>query len=152
MASSLPQHNNKSNSPNAASSELCPSCGQFTDERGLSEHTGWCFDCSDTIVSVRTSSSDHAIETHADAIEYFMQTAESGLSVWRALELARQDRPRCVVCGEEIRRSRRSAIFCRRHPLCRRYSRRYVYLYTRKKDPMSKAQALATVLSQLTGE
>lgn len=144
MASSLP-HN-----PDAASSEVCPSCGNFTDERGLSEFTGWCFDCSSVIASVSTSSSFVAVEHHAEAIQFYQHT--ESVSVRRALELTRQDRPRCVVCGEEIRRSKRSAIFCRRHPLCRSYSRRYVYLYTRKKDPMSKAQALATVLSQLTGE
>jgi hypothetical protein len=127
VTSSLPQFNS---SPDAGSSEVCPNCGNFTDEKGLSDVTGWCADCTDRTVSVRTNTSEQTLATHADAIQHFIRT--EGVSVWRAVELARQDRPRCVVCGEVMKRAVRKAIFCRRHPLCRTWSRRYVYLYTQR--------------------
>jgi len=71
------------------------------------------------------------------------------VSVWTALDLARNDRPKCAVCGQVIQRAKRNAIFCRQNKECRRMSRRYVYLYTEKH--MSKVEALAIVLSELTG-
>lgn len=111
--------------PNETSSEdcVCPSCGNFTDAKGLNEVTGWCIDC--TTLSAGNAAADVVVHHPFDI-------------------------PKCIVCGEPIRRSRRFAIFCRRHSLCRRYARRYVYLYSER--GISKAEALAIVLRELTGE
>lgn len=153
---------------------FCPSCGTFVN--ALDEVTGWCELCNGvTLSNTNNVSSVSAIESNqrphskgphatskfelalaanADAIEYITRDkGDTGAtSLTRALELARSDRPTCVVCGERIKRSSRNAVFCRTHSLCRLYSRRYVYLYRERKPPMSKSEALATILEQLNGE
>jgi recombinational DNA repair protein RecR len=141
-----------SHSPTETSSELCPKCGQFTDIRGLSEVTGWCHDCTNqTTFIVNVTSSSNAVEmslaANVVAVQHYVL---QGQSIWQALVSARGDRPRCVVCGNIIRRAKRNAIFCRQTQECRRYSRRYVYLYTERQ--LSKAEALGSVLRELTGE
>ena len=140
-------------SPNEPSSELCPNCGQFADIRGLSEVTGWCYNCTSQSqqISFAANASSHTVElalaANVVAVEHYVS---QGQSIWQALDSARQDRPKCVVCGNVIPRAKRNSVFCRQHPLCRRYSRRYVYLYQHRQ--MSKAEALALVLTELTGE
>ena len=124
---------------------LCPSCGHYTDF--LDEHTGWCSDCSSR-TAVNSSKIELAFAANANAVEFYVSSIN--VSVWQALALARQDRPRCIVCGREMRRAPRNAIFCRKTSECRRVSRRYVYLYTDK--GLDKTQALAQIMSELTGE
>lgn len=130
--------------------EFCPCCGKDVEE--LIETTGWCLHCT-THVSIITgtdyvnSKLSLSMAANADSIEYYMKLNNS---VWQALALARQDRPVCVVCGERIKRASRTSIFCRVNPECRRYSRRYTYLYRDKN--LSKSEALAQILTELTGE
>lgn|SRR5215472_228774 len=126
------------------SPHFCPNCGNYT--QSLDEYTGWCADCSSPPVTF--TKIELALAFNAEAIEHY--TSSMNVSVWKALRLARQDRPRCIVCGREIHRASRTAIFCRRTAECRRYSRRYVYLYTDK--GLDKTQALAQIMSELTGE
>lgn len=146
MASLQPLPNSL-DSPEATSSELCPSCGKFADERGLSEVTGWCYECTPPNNSSQRDSTELALHAHADAIEHFIG---EGQTVWQALDSARMGRPTCVVCGESITRAKRNSIFCRRTSECRRYSRKYVYLY--RERGKSKAEALSMVLTEITGE
>lgn len=125
---------------------VCPNCGDFADERGMNEVTGWCYNCTPlTEVSTERNSTERALHAHADAIEHFVS---QGQTVWQALDSARMGRPTCVVCGESIARAKRSAIFCRRTSECRRYSRKYVYLY--RERGKSKAEALSLVLHEIT--
>ena len=124
---------------------LCPECGNYTDF--LDEYTGWCSDCSSRI-TVNSTKIELAFAANANAVEFYVSSMN--VSVWQALTLAQQDRPRCIVCGRELHRAPRNAIFCRKTAECRRYSRRYVYLY--RERGLDKTQALAQVMSELTGE
>src|SRR5215510_7471105 len=101
--------------------EVCPSCGNFTDDRGLNEITGWCYECSPLVTT--------------SPPKFYIRHSDPG--------------PFCVVCGGRIERAKRNAIFCRQHKECRRMSRRYVYLYTERN--MTKVAALATILNELNG-
>ena len=122
----------------------CPNCG--TESNYLDEVTGWCAVCSGG-TSVASTKIELAFTANADAVEFYVSTTNA--SVWQALTLARQDRPRCIVCGEVLHRAPRTAIFCRKKKECRRYSRRYVYLYTNK--GLDKTQALAQIMNELSG-
>jgi hypothetical protein len=121
--------------------EICPSCGKWVSE--LSEETGFCGECSPKVVSQLES----YLLANADEIEHYLL---QGLSLNQAIDRlhANNGRPRCLVCGHTITRAKRTAVFCRRTKECRRYSRRYVYLY--RELGMSKSQALAQVLEELT--
>ena len=130
--------------PSPQSPYLCPKCGLFVDS--LDDLTGWCASCTARI-SRTTVTGFATIASYSSAIGFFIAT--ENVSVWEALTLTRQDRPRCIVCGDELHRSRRYAIFCHKKKECRRYSRRYVYLYT-KKD-LDKTQALAQIMDELSG-
>ena len=128
---------------------VCPNCGNYADE--LDEYTGWCRTCS--YVPTNRDTLEISFAANADAIEFYISTGRQfgktrALSVWKALKLAQADRAICVVCGNRIARASRSAIFCRKTPECRRYSRRYVYLYREK--GLTKVEALAIVLEELT--
>src|SRR5215831_1431863 len=125
----------------------CPSCGNLVTE--LHELTGFCGTCSkpSTGGNHNVVKQERALAKNADAIEHYL-TNGSATTTWQALRLARQDRAICVVCGQPISHASRNVVFCRRYAECRRYSRRYVYLYTERK--MTKAEALATVFSELT--
>ena len=140
--------------PSSASplKEVCPKCGDFAI---VDEVTGWCYDCSGLVSNPSTgqtlstnygNKTEIAFAANADAIEYHL--ANGADTVWQALTLSRQDRAVCLVCGEVMPHAPRTAVFCRRYKECRRYSRRYVYLYTEK--GMSKAQALAMIFNELT--
>jgi hypothetical protein len=112
-------------------SEVCPCCGSFTSE--LNRETGWCEECSP---KSNYSRAEDFLSLNADRIEYFLEQ----LAV-------RDERPICVICGNFIRRAKRTAVFCRKTKECRSYSRKYVYLYTDKK--LSKPEALAVILEEL---
>jgi len=127
------------------SSELCPRCGKFTDAEGLDDITGWCVECTPRPKNTTSSVSFALAANHAAVTHYVTQ----GQSVWMALESARADRPKCLVCGDVIKRAKRNAIFCRQHKECRRISRRYVYLYDEK--GLTKVEALAVILNEITG-
>src|SRR5215472_970378 len=124
--------------------DWCPRCGDFGV---IDEVTGWCVDCAGLVNNGSTGVSpvirkqERALAVHADAIEHYMVNGKA-TTVWEALRLARQDRAICVVCGEEMAHASRNAVFCRRYAECRRYSRRYVYLYTERKRRHSAALGL----------
>ena len=122
---------------------VCTNCGAFASE--LHPNTGWCYTCSPIVTVTKV---EIALAANADAIEHF--TSTSSVTIWEALRLAQSDRPTCVVCGERISRAPRNAIFCRRTQECRRYSRRYVYLY--RERGFTKVEALAQIFVELTGE
>lgn len=124
-------------SPNS----FCPNCGRWVDK--LSEETGWCRDCT----PVAEKELRNYLEANADEIEHYLL---QGKSLSRAIDLVyrKNGRPHCISCGSVISRAPRNAVFCRARPECRRYSRRYVYLYQKK--GMSKVEALAKVLEELT--
>jgi hypothetical protein len=122
--------------------ELCPSCGDFVKE--LNPITGFCSDCSPQSV---TLNAELWLATNGDAIEHYIA---QGNDLSRAIDkVYNRVRPTCVVCAKPISHAPRTAIFCRRTKECRRYSRRYIYLYTKK--GFSKTEALAIVLEQVTG-
>src|SRR5215469_683359 len=127
---------------------FCPFCGDYTQD--LDDNTGWCASCTNNSSSTLVISStklELALAANANAVEFYVSSMNA--SVWQALTLARQDRPRCIVCGDEIRRSSRVAIFCRKTRECRYYARRYTYLYQRK--GLDKTQALAQIMQELSG-
>jgi hypothetical protein len=138
--------------------EVCPDCGDFVDYDEINPVTGFCFTCSPSDEQLRALSKvklETSLAANADAIEYYMVYGRMNGkvvagNVWKALKLAQSDRPVCIVCGERITRSPRNSIFCRRNKECRRYSRRYVYLY--RERGMTKVQALAQIFIDLTGE
>jgi hypothetical protein len=136
-------------SSSTGNTDLCPKCGNFTDS--LDEVTGWCSCCASSNGSAANKHVSTKIElafaANANAVEFYVSTSTERISVWQALTLARQDRPRCLVCGNELHRASRSAIFCRKSKECRYYSRRYVYLYTNK--GLDKTQALAQIMNEL---
>lgn len=145
--SALPQKSALTPSPKVKDTCFCTSCGNWFP--ALDEITGWCDQCSGgintpAILALRV---ERYLLANADEIEHYIL---QGHSLWKSIDLlhAHESRPKCIVCGEVIKRARREAIFCRNTSECRRYSRRYVYLYREK--GMSKAQALAQVLSDLT--
>lgn len=127
---------------------LCPNCGNFYSEDDISEITGFCLKCSPTEQEIKFNLELY-LARNADHIEFLIT---KGKSLWQALDsLANSNnRPICLVCGNAIKRSKRTAVFCRSTPLCRRYSRRYVYLYSEKNPRLTKAEALAVVMSELT--
>jgi hypothetical protein len=122
-------------------SEVCPNCGEFAT---LNEVTGWCEKCSPTDKAY--SKLESYLAKNADEIEHYMT---QGMSVGAAIDMLHSPkvRPTCIVCGGVIVRAQRSAIFCRRTYNCRRYARRYVYLYQTK--GLSKSEALSRIFEQL---
>lgn len=139
--------------------EWCPSCG--SPAFSLDEETGWCAKCTKVSSTTRCSSCggynegtgwlcqhcklEHFLSSNADRIEHHMNM---GLSLSATLQRVRDEvRPTCIVCQKQIHHAKRGAIFCRRNEICRRYSRRYVYLYTERGN--TKAEALAAILSVL---
>ena len=130
-----------------AKDSLCPNCGEFFSEDEISEETGWCYECSPILEPIYFKLELY-LEINADHIEHYMA---QGRSLWQALDiLSQRSRPICLVCGNEIKGAKSSAVFCRKNAECRRYSRRYVYLYSEKKPRLNKATALALVMTELT--
>jgi predicted amidophosphoribosyltransferase len=85
------------------------------------------------------------LSINSNALEHYML---HGYSVAAAVDrVYAENRPTCAVCGKPIKHASKSAVFCRRTPECRRYSRRYVYLYSRRGH--TKVEALGIVLSEL---
>lgn len=131
--------------------EICPSCGEFFKE--LIPETGWCVECTkESGIEADVGSKlyrriEAYLAINADEIEHYLL---QGLSFNRAIgKLHRNNgRPHCLSCGKLMRRAPRTAVFCRSTPQCRRFSRRYVYLYRERK--MTKSEALAIVLEELT--
>ena len=123
---------------------LCVNCGSWAKE--LNPVTGFCFGCSPVYEVVNRV--ELQLAANADAVQHYMNSVTN--SVWVALKLAQSDRPICVVCGERIHRAPRTSVFCRKYKECRRYSRRYVYLY--RERGMTKVEALAQIFVELTGD
>lgn len=122
--------------------EVCPNCGELVNE--LDELTGFCYDCSHDTNSLV----DRYLELHADEIEHYLL---QGKSLNQAIDLIHKTNgsfKRCVVCGNAMPHAPRNAVFCRAQKECRRYARRYVYLYNER--GLSKAEALAKVLEEVT--
>ena len=123
---------------------LCTNCGEFYPDVEINEITGWCFKCSPS--SPLYFKLEAYLEHNADHIEHYLA---QGRSLWQALDLLSQHkRPICLVCGNEIKGAKSSAVFCRKNAECRRYSRRYVYLYSEK--DFTKITALAQIMSELS--
>lgn len=120
--------------------EVCPYCGNLVDS--LNETTGWCNNCTE----IGKTQAERFLETNADHIEHYVI---QGYSVSQSIDLLRKEiKPTCASCGGFIERASRTAVFCRKRDRCRAASRRYVYLYTGK--GLSKAEALAKVLEEIT--
>lgn len=145
-----------------ADSELCPSCGEFTDT--LVEKTGWCRLCSfaghgtggvfcEGCGNVRYSNpcssckEQNWLATNADAIERYII---AGLSFKEAAARVREEQaPICVNCGDKIKGTI-FALFCTKKPECRRAKR--IYRYKRDYHKLSVHEALTQTIRQLTGE
>lgn len=129
--------------------EVCPNCGKIVDS--LDEITGWCSECSPAQIITQEYQLTRYLEVNADKLEYYITTGQAN-NVYQAIDLLAHPknghRPTCVVCGSVIKHAPRTSVFCRRTKECRRYSRRYIYLYTKK--GMTKTEALATILTELT--
>lgn len=131
--------------------EFCPKCGKYVETTEFNELTGWCIECSpansSTFATANFYKLEHFLKKNADKLEHYIQ---QGNSIWQALDHVcdPNDRPVCVVCGEVIRYARRNSVFCRKTVQCRKYSRRYVYLYSHK--GYSKTVAFAMVLEELS--
>jgi predicted amidophosphoribosyltransferase len=160
--------------PNNAS-EFCPSCGELVDS--LDDLTGWCITCTSTAkfatnvtstaslfkgstgaavafaadkstVAVVTAKLEIALNANAERVEYYI-TQGDGTTVKQALKLAQQDRPTCIVCGNEMPHAGRKSMICRKQPECRRIYRRYRWLYAER--GLSKTEAFAQILEELAG-
>jgi hypothetical protein len=129
-----------------AATEFCASCGEFVTVSNFDEVTGWCYECSPVVEQQLHS----YLAANADKLEYYIVTGQAE-NVYQAIDLLADPknghRPTCVVCGSIIKHAPRGSVFCRKNKECRRFSRRYIYLYTKKH--MTKSEALATVLSEL---
>jgi hypothetical protein len=124
--------------------EVCPSCGKFAV---LDEINGWCEECSPATLAKAVNRLESYLAKNADEIEHYVA---QGLQVYQAIDRlhAPRSRPTCIVCGESIKRASRSSIFCRRTTACRKFARRYIYLYRDK--GLSKAEALAKIFEELS--
>ena len=122
---------------------VCPSCGEFVNE--LDEISGWCFGCSPVI----EQQLERYLSINADKLEYYIL---QGKSLYQAIDTLANPinghRPTCVVCGQHMPHAPKNSIFCRRNKTCRKYSRRYVYLY--RELEMSKSEALALILAEIS--
>jgi hypothetical protein len=121
--------------------EVCPNCGEFVDE--LDFATGFCYNCSPTNLLV-----ERYLEQHADEIEHYLM---QGLSLNKAIDALHASNGRsrtCIVCGSAMPHAPRTAVFCRGKKECRRFARRYVYLYSER--GLSKSEALAKVMEEIT--
>lgn len=124
--------------------EYCPNCGEWYAPSVFDYNTGWCNACAGV---VRTQL-ELFLQRNADHIEHYLL---GGYALSVAISKVRADiRPICVVCGNEIKHASKQAVFCRANDNCRHYARRYKYLYTTKS--ITKPQALAQILQELTGE
>ena len=134
-------------SPSSRSSkvtqELCPHCGEFVNRLMLD--TGWCVSCSG--YNVNTSLLvEQWLTTNANAVEHYLL---QGNSLSKSIDLvAKGLKPVCVVCGTEMNNASRGSVFCRRNATCRKFARRYTYLYQDK--GLTKAQALARIMIELS--
>jgi len=126
-------------------SVVCPNCGDFVDY--LIVKTGWCRICS-YAGSVLVNKLEQYLAANADEIEHYLL---QGKSLNKAIDLvhSKNGRPHCLSCGRIMDRAPRNAVFCRATKQCRKFSRRYVYLYREK--GMTKHAALAKVLEDLNG-
>jgi hypothetical protein len=126
--------------------EVCPRCGDFAV---LMANTGWCEECSGPINATELNQFklEHYLAHNADELEYYIA---QGFSLNASVDKLHHSngRPVCIVCGTTIKRAKRSSIFCRQTDMCRKYARRYIYLYQHK--GLSKVEALAQIFSELT--
>jgi len=127
--------------------EVCPNCGKSVDQ--LDEFTGWCENCSKPVVFNNPHVGYLAI--NANSLEHYIVTGQAD-NVSQAISILADPknghRPTCVVCGGVIKHGPRASVFCRKTKECRKYSRRYIYLYQKKGH--TKTTALAIVLSELS--
>lgn len=124
--------------------EVCPSCGALVES--LNDNTGWCANCSESLVPVVHSQVEAFLTRNADHIEHYLF---KGYSVSQAIDNLRHELQQfktCACCGAVIKRGAPNVIFCRKNKRCRKAVRRYEYLYTSKGH--SKAEALAIVLEE----
>lgn len=124
--------------------EICPNCGEWVS--GLNEVTGFCQDCSpdgDSNLLV-----ERYLEVNADEIEYYLLQGKSLNQAIDYIHSSNGSYKRCISCGNAMPHAPRNAVFCRAQVQCRRYARRYVYLYSER--GMTKAEALAKVLEEIT--
>lgn len=131
-------------SPNQDDAEYCPNCGEWYAPQDFDLNTGWCNTCAGVV----KNQLELFLQRNADHIEHYLY---KGLTLRVAILKVRADiRPVCVVCGNEIKYANKSAVFCRQFESCRYYARRYKHLYSR--GDITKPQALAQILHELTGE
>lgn len=124
--------------------EYCPNCGEWITPTEFDLNTGWCNNCAGVV----KSQLELFLQRNADHIEHYLL---EGMSLKLALLKVRADiRPICVVCGNEIKYASKQAVFCTTTQACRYWQRRYKHLYTSK--DLTKSQALAQILHELTGE
>lgn len=140
MLATYPQFGSDSDSE----PEICPKCGSYVDNptTGFNYTTGWCLKCSPHTPNTK------ATERLANHVEHYMVLL--GISAYRATILVHaEERPTCIVCGQRIKYARPDkTVFCRVNDDCRKWQRRYQYLYQKK--GLTKTQALAKVLSEIT--
>lgn len=131
--------------------ELCPNCGREVSE--LDEFTGWCESCTtdsnQAWFGSSTSTTSSYLQANADKLEHYIAQGHSLEQTIDLLADAKNGhRPTCIVCGSVIKHAPRTSVFCRKNKECRRFSRRYVYLYTKR--GLTKTEALAQILSEVT--
>jgi hypothetical protein len=124
--------------------EFCPNCGNEVNE--LDDETGFCAECTPNPRELY-SRVEQYLAANAEELEFYIY---HGKSLYQAIDLLHDGnhRPKCLCCGAVIKRAKRTAVFCRQNKECRRYSRKYVYLYTER--GLSKSQALAVIMEELT--
>lgn len=128
----------------SANEEYCPNCGEWFALEKFDSYTGWCNSCAGVV----KNQLELFYQRNADHIEHYLL---EGIGLRLAILKVRADiRPICVVCGNEIKYANKSAVFCRNNTSCCYYARRYKYLYTSK--GLTKSQALAQIMQELTGE
>lgn len=137
--------------------EPCPSCGEWAI---LVEDTGWCANCTQAANpeikicpcgAVFKANAQHDkcwacrkedwLNENADRIESYLA---SGVSLTAALkQVADDNRPDCMKCGEPIRGGRNDARFHRNKPECRRAYWSYISL---RRSGLSPEVALTIII------
>lgn len=134
--------------------EVCPNCGELVAAIAFNYDTGWCRVCSpitklEVLATQFPATTYQKVENylaiHANQLENF---TGQGKSIYQAIDAITSLPPVCISCGALMKYAPRTAIFCRRTKICKRLSRRYVYLYTKK--GLTKSQALAIILEELS--
>lgn len=126
---------------------LCPNCGEFVDE--LDDVTGFCNSCSnngvgsldekDPTPTAKAKKIELWLHENADRIESFM-LAENVNARFAIRELMQEDKPRCLICGNDMPHTTSGRhMFCTKQPECRKARRYYRYLVYEKNESKEKA-------------